>query len=131
MHARYKNCSFWKCELKPSEHACKIFFKYSKLCAINFFAKKVQLLPPKHDSRCFSNEFSQHYWQESLDGDSFASQSGFDAYAISAGQPTASRTLVNYCHYFRKATSDTQKFSEVTPLTLLLLHFPPLGCDGK
>ena len=47
-----------------------------------FFAKKVHLLPPNHASRCFSNEFSQHYWQESFDGDSFASQSRFDAYAI-------------------------------------------------
>ena len=38
---RYKNCSFCKCELKPSEHNCKIFFNYSKLCVISFFAKKV------------------------------------------------------------------------------------------
>ena len=71
----------WKCELKTSEHACKIFFNYSKLCVISLFAKKVQFLPPKHTSRCFSNEFSQCYWQESFDGDSFASQSRFDAYA--------------------------------------------------
>ena len=70
-----------KCALKPSEHACKIFFNYLKLCIISFFAKKVQFLPPKHASRYFSNEFSQHYWQESFDGDSFASQSRFDAYA--------------------------------------------------
>ena len=27
-----------------------------------------------------SNEFSQHYWQESFDGDSIAIQSRFDAY---------------------------------------------------
>ena len=27
------------------------------------------------------NEFSQHYWQESFDGDSFVSQSRLDAYA--------------------------------------------------
>ena len=27
--------------MKPSEHACKIFFNYSKLCVISFFAKKV------------------------------------------------------------------------------------------
>ena len=33
----------------------------------------------------FSNEFSQHYWQESFDGDSFVSQSRFDAYAIPIG----------------------------------------------
>ena len=25
IRARYKNFSFWKCELKPSEHACKYF----------------------------------------------------------------------------------------------------------
>ena len=42
-----------KCELKASEHACKIFFNYSKICVSSFFAKKVQFLPPKHDSRCF------------------------------------------------------------------------------
>ena len=46
-----------------------------------FFEEKVHFLPPKHASRCFSNEFSQRYWQESFDGDSFASQSRFDAYA--------------------------------------------------
>ena len=28
-----------------------------------------------------SKELSQHYWQESFDGDSFVSQSRFDAYA--------------------------------------------------
>ena len=27
--------------MKPSEHACKKFFNYSKLCVISFFAKKV------------------------------------------------------------------------------------------
>ena len=66
---------------KPSEYACKIFFNYSKLCVISFFAKKVQFLPRKHASRCFSNEFLQSYRQESFDSDSFASQSRFDAYA--------------------------------------------------
>ena len=45
------------------------------------FAKKVHFLPPKHASRWFSNEFSQLYWQESIDGDSFVSQARFDAYA--------------------------------------------------
>ena len=29
-------------EMKPSIHACKIFFNYSKLCVISFFAKKVK-----------------------------------------------------------------------------------------
>ena len=67
--------------MKPSEHACKIFFNYSKLCVISFFAKKVQFLPPEHASRCLSKEFSQHYWQEQFDGDSFISQSRFDACA--------------------------------------------------
>ena len=71
---RYKNCSFWKCELKPSEHAYKIFFNYLKLLAVSFFAKKVNFLPPRYAYRCFSNEFSHHYRQESFDGDSFASQ---------------------------------------------------------
>ena len=40
--------------MKLSEHACKIFFNYSKLCVISFFAKKVQFLPPKHASLYFS-----------------------------------------------------------------------------
>ena len=51
---------------------------------ISFFAKKVQFLPPKHASRCFLNEFSQQSWQESFDGDSFASQSRFHAFATSS-----------------------------------------------
>ena len=78
------NYSFWKCELKPSEHACKIFFNYLKLCVVSLLAKKVHYLPPKH----FSNEFSYHYWQKSFDGDSFASQSRFDAYADSNTKPS-------------------------------------------
>ena len=48
-----------------------------------FFAKKVHFLPLKHASRCFSNGFSQHYWQESFDDDSFGSQSRFDAHVLS------------------------------------------------
>ena len=38
--ARYKNCSFSKCELKHSKYACKIFFHYLNLSAISSFAKK-------------------------------------------------------------------------------------------
>ena len=37
--------------MKPSDHACKILFNFSKLCAISFFAKEVHSLPPKHASR--------------------------------------------------------------------------------
>ena len=81
IRAGFKNCSFWKCELMPSKHACKIFFNYSKLCVISCFAKKVHFLSPKHASQCFSNEFSQHHWQESFDCDSFVDQSRYDAYA--------------------------------------------------
>ena len=81
IYARYKNCSFWKWELQLSKHACKIYSNYSKLCVISVFVKKVHFVPPKHASRCFSNEFSQRYWQESFDRDPFASQSRFDAYA--------------------------------------------------
>ena len=51
-----------------------------------FLAKKVHFLPPKHASRLFSNEFSQHFSQESFDGDSFVSQSRFDAYAGQMGK---------------------------------------------
>ena len=42
-----------ECELKPSEHACKIFFNCSKLRVISFFAKNVHFLPPNHASRWF------------------------------------------------------------------------------
>ena len=64
---------------------------------VSFFAKKVQFLPPKHASRCFSNEFSQHHWQESFDGDSFASQSRFDAYAsVECGHGLGSETRNKY-----------------------------------
>ena len=75
IHARYENCSFWKCDVKPSDNARKIFFNHSKLCVISYFTKKVHFLPPKHASRFFSNEFSQHCRQESFDCDSVFSQS--------------------------------------------------------
>ena len=55
---------------KTSEHACKLFFNYSKLCVISLFAKKVHSLPPEHASRCLLNEFSLHFCQESFDCDS-------------------------------------------------------------
>ena len=51
-----------------------------------FLAKKVHFLPPKHASRLFSNEFLEHYSQESFDGDSFVSSSRFDAYAGQMGK---------------------------------------------
>ena len=57
------------------------YFSIIRNYVISFFAKKVHFLPPKRASRCFSNEFSQNYWQESFDGDSFVSKSSFDAYA--------------------------------------------------
>jgi len=80
IYARYKTCSFWKCELKPSELACKKCQLFETMY-YQFFPKKVHFFPPKHASQCFSNEFLQHYWQESFDSDSFGSQSWFDAYA--------------------------------------------------
>ena len=43
-----------------------------------FFRKESTLFTTKTH---FSNEFSLHYWQESFDGDSFVSQSRFDAYS--------------------------------------------------
>ena len=46
-----------------------------------FLSKECTILPPEHTSQCFSNEFSQDYWPESLNGDSFANQSRFDVYA--------------------------------------------------
>ena len=44
-----------------------------------FFRRESILFTTK---TCFSNEFSQQYWQESFDGDSFVNQSRFGAYAI-------------------------------------------------
>ena len=41
----------WTCELKSSEHTCRIFFDYSKLCVISSFAKKVHYLPPIHSRK--------------------------------------------------------------------------------
>ena len=35
----------------------------------------------KHREACFGGKNYQHYWWESFDGDSFVSQSRFDAYA--------------------------------------------------
>ena len=40
IHTGYKNCFFWKCAFKPSEHACKILFNYSKLCLSVFSQRK-------------------------------------------------------------------------------------------
>ena len=70
--------------MKPSNHTYKILFNYLKLCVISLFVIKVHYLPQKHASRCFLNEFSQQSWQESFDGDSFASQSRFHAFATSS-----------------------------------------------
>ena len=47
-----------------------------------FLCKESTLFTTKTRFSIFSNEFSQHYWQESFGGDSFVSQSRFDAYAI-------------------------------------------------
>ena len=44
IYTRNKNCSFWKYELKPSEHDCKVFFNYSKLSVISFPTKKIHFL---------------------------------------------------------------------------------------
>jgi len=77
--ARNKHFSIRKCELKPTEHACKIFFNYLKLYAVSFFAKKVHYIPQTR----FSNEFSQHYWQEYI-----FNQSRFDAYVGGVHSPS-------------------------------------------
>ena len=71
---KIENCSFWKCELKPSEHVCKTFFNYLKLYGISFFTKNTRFTTNTH----LSNECSQHYWQVSFNIDSSASQSRFD-----------------------------------------------------
>jgi len=44
--------------------------------------QKLSILQVKMDATKtrFSKEFSQHHWQKSFDGDSFACQSRFDAY---------------------------------------------------
>jgi len=54
-----------------------IFQLFETMC-YQFFRKESTLFTTRTR---FSDEFSQHYWQESFDGDSFASQSRFDAYA--------------------------------------------------
>ena len=74
----FSNCSFWRCELKPSEHACKIVFQLFETMCYQFVHKDSTLFTPKTR---FLNEFSHFYWQESFDGDSFVSQSRFDVYA--------------------------------------------------
>ena len=51
------NCPLWKCEYKPSEHACKIFLSALKLCEISSSAKKEYSLPPKHVSPTDSSNF--------------------------------------------------------------------------
>ena len=49
----------------------------------------------------FSNKFSQPYWQESVDGDSFFSQSRFYAYAVSNIYPFKGRgSIVVRAHAF-------------------------------
>ena len=64
--------AFWAC-------LQNIFQSFVTMCC-QFFRKRAQF-NTKTRSQCFSNEFSQYYWQESFDGDSFVSQSRFDAYA--------------------------------------------------
>ena len=64
----------------------KLFSNYSKLCVISFFANKVHYLPPKHASR-------RNFRKESFDGDSFVSQSRFDAYSYVLNY----RLPANYC----------------------------------
>ena len=60
----------------------KYFSIIRKLCVIWFIRKESSHFTTKHASRCFSNEFSLYYWQESFDGDSFVGQSRFGAYAM-------------------------------------------------
>ena len=52
-----------------------IFFSY----VLSVFSQRKYTI---YHQTHFSNEFSQHYWPESFDGDSFVSQSRLDAYAI-------------------------------------------------
>ena len=56
-------------------------------CTIHNWNLIVNSIGVKHASRCFSNEFSQHHWQESFDGDSFINQSKFDDYALATMKP--------------------------------------------
>ena len=54
-------------------------FQLFKTMCYQFFRKESTYFTTKTR---FSIEFSQHYWQESFDGDSFVSQSRFDAYVV-------------------------------------------------
>ena len=60
--------AFWRC-------LQNIFQLFETIC-YQIFCKDSTLFTTKTR---FSNEFSQHYWQKSFNGDSFASQSRFDA----------------------------------------------------
>ena len=64
------------------------------------FSQKSSLLRPKHASLCFSNEYSQQYWQESCHGASFVSQSKFDAYAALSTVPL--RPRLHYTVFIRR-----------------------------
>ena len=57
-----------------------------------FFRKESTIFTTKTR---FSNEFSQHYWQQPFDGDSFVSQLRFDAYAIGRNDSMVIPLLAN------------------------------------
>ena len=48
----------------------------------NIIGRDLSTVMPLIANQHFNNEFSQRYWPESFDGDSFASQSTFDAYGM-------------------------------------------------
>ena len=91
-------CTKCRASVGPSEHAYKMFFNYSKLYVISLFCKESTLFTTKPR---FLNEFSQHHWQESFDGDSIASRSIIDAYATLNMSPHPSR-LVHCTLPFKK-----------------------------
>ena len=73
---------------------CSIIRNYVLLALLT---KKVHFLPPKHPSGYFSNEFSQHYWQEFFDGDSSVSQSRLDACADDGSQELGPNRMYGLC----------------------------------
>ena len=72
-------------------------FQLFKAMCYQLFRKESTLFTTKTCFSTFSNEFSQHYWQESFDGDSFLSQSRMDAYVVHMSPLTEAAHLARSC----------------------------------
>ena len=81
LYARSQNCSVWKCELKLLNMPAKYFQLFETMC-YQYFRKESVLFTPKNMllERILATLLA-NYQEDSLDGDSFVSQSRFDAFA--------------------------------------------------